>query len=78
MFEGKLVISGGWNDNEGLKSVEIYDRYENKWTHLPDMLEGGDNYSSTSMGNKMFVTAGPIDITWEVFDSIARKFTLIR
>ena len=32
VFEGKLIITGGCNVNDVLKSVESYDYYENKWT----------------------------------------------
>ena len=77
VFEGKIVVTGGWNGIK-LKSVEAYDHHENKWTLLPDMIEKRCYHSTVSMGNKLFVTAGPLDITWEVFDSITRKFTLIR
>ena len=34
-FTGKIIVSGG----KGLKPVESFDHHENKWTHLPDMLE---------------------------------------
>ena len=82
VFEGKIVVSGGIRKISGnferVKSVEAYDRYENIWTCLPDMIEGRADHSLTSMVNKLYVTAGPLDVTWEVFDSLTRKFTLIR
>ena len=37
VFKGKIVVTGV--DNSKLKSVESYDYYANKWTHLPDMIE---------------------------------------
>ena len=39
VFDGKIVISGGFNSGYGyLKSVEAYDHYEDKWNFLPDVL----------------------------------------
>ena len=54
VFEGKIVVSGGTNNNVGgLKSVEAYDHVENKWTNLPDMTEERWCHGSVSMGNKI-------------------------
>ena len=79
VFEGKILVSGGyisWND---LKLVEAYDHHENKWTCLPDMINERSHHGSVSMGNKMFVIGGVhCNNTCEVFDSISRKFTAIK
>ena len=59
VFEGKIVVAGGYNSNDGLlKSVEAFDYYENKWTYLQDMIEERFNHASVSMGNKLFVIGG--------------------
>ena len=78
LFEGKIVVSGGMSDFEDIKSVEAYDYYENKWTYLPDMIEGRCVHASVSMGNKMFVIGGSDTSSYEVFDSYSRKFTSIK
>ena len=87
-FEGKIVVSGGcrrlksgfgnWRNIVLLKSVEVYDFYENKWTYLPDMIEERRNHASVSMGNKLFVIGGYGNLTCEVFDSYSRKFCCIK
>ena len=38
IFEGKIVVTGGYNDLMNIKSVESYDYYENKWTYVPHMI----------------------------------------
>ena len=52
--------------------------YENKWTYLPEMIEGRFEHGSVSMGNKMFVIGGIWRLSGEVFDSVSRKFTYIK
>ena len=78
VFEGKILVSGGyisWND---LKLVEAYDHHENKWTCLPDMINERSHHGSVSMGNKMLVIGGKSNTTCEVFESFSRKFTVIK
>ena len=67
-------MSGGWK----LNSVETYDYYENKWTHLADMIEERQSHSSVSMGNKLFLFPGSRNSTCEVFDSFSRLFCYIK
>ena len=76
VFEGKIVATGGYMYNGRTKSAESYDYYENKWSHLPDMIGLRDDHSSFSMGNKFFVIGGYSNVDAEVFDSTSRKFTL--
>ena len=80
VFEGKIVVSGGCINNNsnriGLRSVEIYDYHENKWSFLPEMIYGMSFHKLVSMGNKMFVVGD--NNQCEVFDSFSRKFSLIK
>ena len=39
VFKGKILVTGGINDYNEIKSVEAYDYYENKWTYLLEMIE---------------------------------------
>ena len=45
---------------------------------LPDMIKGRSCHGAVSMGNKMFVIGGNLNLTCEVFDSTSRKFTSIK
>ena len=78
VFEGKIVVSGGENNSEVLKSVEAYDYYENNWTHLPSMIQSRYKHLQVSMSNKLFAIGGQVSVSLDVFDSISRKFSSIR
>ena len=78
VFEGKIIVTGGFTRRQYLKSVEAYDYYENKWNYLPNMIEERNSHASVSMGNKMFVIGGWNNINCEVFDSFSRTFTKIK
>ena len=78
VFEGKIVVSGGETVTCYLKSVEVYDYHENKWTFLPDMIEDRCRHSLVSTGNKLFAIGGALSDSWEVFDSVTRKFSICR
>ena len=57
---------------------EAYCFHENKWTQLSDMLKSRCEYSTVSIGNKMFVI-DRVDTNYiEVFDSLTNKFTIIK
>ena len=73
----RLVVSGGLN-SFSLKLVEAYDHHENKWVSLPDMIRSKYEHGSVSMGNKLFVIGGRLDLTCEVFDSVSRTFSNIK
>ena len=77
IFEGKIVVTGGMNNWNKLKSIEAYDYHENKWTYLPDMIEERYLHAVVSMGNKMFIIGGYYITSCEVFDSYTRKYTNI-
>ena len=56
VFKGKIVVSGAEKKNS--KIVEAYDYYKNKWSRLPDMIEGRSSHGSVGLGNKLFVIGG--------------------
>ena len=38
VFEGRIVVTGGYNDNEGLlNTVEAYDHIDYSWKNMPNM-----------------------------------------
>ena len=81
VFEGKVVVSGGFRRGffkKSIKSVEAYDYYVNKWTNLPDMVEGRSDHAAVSMGNKMFVIGGDHNLNCEIFDSFSRNFCALK
>ena len=83
IFEGKIVVTGGLCSSPSstsveASSVEAYDHHVNKWNYLPNMLEKRCGHLSVSMGNKMFVISKYLSQNCEVFDSVSRKFTIIK
>ena len=65
-------MSGGFNKRR-LKSVEVHDHHENKWHNISDMIDVRYNRGVVSFDNKLFVIAGNLDETYEVFDCFSRK-----
>ena len=77
VFQGKIVVSGGFNLFKKLNTVEAYDHVVDEWSYMPDMIEERFQHSSVAIKNKLFVLGG-FKITFEVFDSITNKFVLLK
>ena len=77
VFEGKIVVTGGDNNQLQLKSIEAYDHYENKRTYLPYLIDKRCDQAAVSMGNRMFVIGGSYTTSSEIFSSFSSKFTQI-
>ena len=78
VFKGKIVLTGGHDGKNSLRSVEAYDYNENKWDFLPCMINGRSLHGAVCMGNKLFVIGGKCNATCEVSDSSSIKFTFIK
>ena len=76
VFEGRIVVSGGYNDDGRLDTVEAYDHVADTWTNMPDMTQFRCHHKSVAVKNKLFVI-GDYDKSNEVFDSFTNKFTLV-
>ena len=77
MFEGKIVVSGGFTDAI-LNTVEAYDHVADSWTHMPNMIETRFQHKSVAMKNKLFVIGGSYGTYGEVFDSTSNEFVLLK
>ena len=77
VYEGKLVVSGGCNNNgRSLNTVEAYDHVADEWSYFPNMINRRGKHNSVAIKNKLFVVA-----SWrtsEVFDSRCNKFVLLK
>ena len=51
VLESKIVVTGGANNYDQLKSVEAYYYCKNKWTYLADMIEKRIFHYAVSMSN---------------------------
>ena len=78
VFEGRIVVSGGWNNNWNvLSSVESYDVLPNKWSTMQQMNSGKHDHSLVVVKNKLFVISKR-ENDCEVYDNICKKFITIK
>ena len=79
VFESNIVICGGLGVNHNqLRSVEYLDVFANKWTQMPDMINGKFNHKIVSVTNKLFVFDYWNTTRYEIFDSRSNKFVTFR
>ena len=78
VFEGRIVVSGGFNINGSLRTVEVYDHIADTWSKMPNMVKDKFGHKSVAVKNKLFVVGGINTISFEVFDSHTDKFTLLK
>ena len=79
VFEGRIVVSGGYNDNDGyLNTVEAYDHIEDSWANMPNMIERRRFHKSVAIKNKLFIVGGLFSKAIEVFDLYSKKFALLQ
>ena len=81
VFEGKIVMSGGWSSNDEnnniyLKSVESYDVTPDKWSSMPDMNSIKAFHNSVAIKNKLYVISK--SNICEVYDSVCKKFVIMK
>ena len=76
VFEGKIVVSGGYN-NGLLNTVEAYDHIANEWTNMLNMVEERCDHKSVAVKNKLFIVGGNTT-TCEVYDSGCGKFSSLK
>ena len=54
VFEGRIVVSGGYN-NGFLSTVEAYDHIAEKWTNMLNIVEETYHHKSVAFKNKLFI-----------------------
>ena len=74
VFDGRLVISGGWDPHNMLNTVESYDAVADAWTSMPSMIEQRYDHSLVVVNSKLFVIGGFQTVTCEVFDNNSKTF----
>ena len=79
LFEGRVVISGGFNAGEGyLRTVEAYDHAVDKWSYMPSLVNESSEHELIAISNKLFAIAcGEDSDIYEVYDSICKKFNVL-
>ena len=75
VFEGSIVVCGGYTDNVCLCTVESYDVIADEWSSMPDMINRAKEHSLVVVRNKLFVIGYKL---FEVFDNTCKKFLSIK
>uniref|UniRef100_A0A914YBC0 Kelch repeat protein n=1 Tax=Panagrolaimus superbus TaxID=310955 RepID=A0A914YBC0_9BILA len=57
-LEGKIIICGGYDRGECLKSVEQYDVTVGGWSALPDMCSERGRFDASVANGKVYAVAG--------------------
>ncbi|VDN51995.1 unnamed protein product [Dracunculus medinensis] len=78
---GKIIVCGGYNRGECLKSVEEYDIIRGEWRKLPEMNHERGRFDASMAGGKIYAIAGCTGSeelkSAECFDFRTQKWTLI-
>ena len=83
VFEGNVVVCGGWNNNfnfaklNRLPTVESYDVTADEWSPMPDMIHGKSEHKLIVVRNKMIVMGMGRD-NCEIFDSNCKMFVAFK
>ena len=78
VYDGRIVVSGGFGRGAILNSVEAYDHVSDSWSSMPNMSERRTGHKSVAIKSKLFVVGGLNTPTCEVFDSTCNKFVLLK
>ena len=76
VFEGRVVVSGGYRNGASLNTVESYDHIADEWSYMPNMIEAGYGHNLVAVRNKLFVMGG-LKRSVEVYDSTFKSFVII-
>jgi influenza virus NS1A-binding protein len=81
-LDGKIIICGGYDRGECLKSVEQYDVTKGEWQALPDMCSERGRFDASVANGMVYAVAGSSGnkdlATAEVFDPNKNKWTKIK
>ncbi|XP_076359904.1 influenza virus NS1A-binding protein homolog [Tachypleus tridentatus] len=57
-LQGKLLVCGGYDRGECLRTVEIYDRSTNKWSRIESMRVPRGRFGITVVNNEVYAVGG--------------------
>ena len=79
VFKERIIISGGHgNEIEQLTSVEAYNHVADRWSSMPNMVEGRFRHVLFAAQNKLFAIGGMESASCEVYDSRSKVFVLLK
>jgi len=68
-----LIVCGGWDGDQALNTVELYDSVNREWSPLPNMLAPRRDHGAAVVGDTLYVVGG-----WnsEPYYSTVEKFNM--
>ena len=78
VFEGRVLICGGFNMNGDYNTVEAYDHVAHEWAKMPNMVYGRHDHKLVTTRNRLFAIGGSLDNANEVYDSFCKKFVVLK
>jgi hypothetical protein len=76
---GKILVTGGGNNNPALSSAELYDPISNSWSSAGSMATAREQHTATLLGNgKVLVTGGAntsILSSAELYDPVSNSWS---
>ena len=77
VFEGRVVIAGGYNDDGILRTVEAYDHVADEWSYMPSMINESYKHNMIAISNKLFAIGCSRTFNiCEVYDTFCKKFVV--
>ena len=77
VYQNKIIVCGGRNNNDFTNSVNMYDPFADEWKPMQNMVTRKAHHSAVVVKNKLFVVSKRFDEV-ETFDSINKKFVLFK
>ena len=75
VYKGNVIVAGGQEiENISLKTVECYDAFSDKWSQMPDMINGRSGRGLLAVKNKLFA----MNFSLEVYDDQCGKFVKLK
>jgi N-acetylneuraminic acid mutarotase len=56
--DGRVLVLGGWNQDQAVPTVEVYDATTGSWTGAAPLPTPREGFAATLVGNKVLVTGG--------------------
>ena len=80
IFEGRIVVCGGYHFRDSLKTVESYDVFADSWKPMPSMVTSRSSHSLICVKSKLFAIGGTNDLNTncEVFDETSNMFVELK
>ena len=79
IFKETIVVSGGIGyDSNALRTVELYDVFDDVWTPMPSMTEERSSHSLICVKSKLFAIGGTfLNTDCEVYDKTSNMFVTL-